>query len=169
VLSPGYFGVALNDGTGNEGFSTYTESFANTAMDDCDLEGLQFGDLNGDGRVDLLCVASDGTLSAYLNNGAGSDPGNPTWNKLGVIFSGHGYSRDMVRLADIDGDGRIDYLGLDDAGNAHGWRNVGTIQTTSPTWVDMGIVNSGGTMGDVNGIRFVCLSEKSTGSERKLC
>jgi hypothetical protein len=156
VLAPGHFGVALNNGTGRNGFSIYTESFSNTGMDDCDLKGLQFGDLNGDGRADVLCVASDGTLSAYLNSDAGDDPGNPIWNRLGVVLPGQGYSRDMIRLADIDGDGRVDYLGLDAAGNAHGWRNVGTTQTISPTWVDMGIINSGGTMGDVNGIRFVC-------------
>jgi hypothetical protein len=150
--------VALNDGTGNEGFSTYSEQLANEKMVDCDLDGFQFGDLNGDGRADVLCVASDGTLSAYLNSDGGSDPGNPIWIKLGVIFSAQGYSQSMVRLADIDGDGRVDYLGLDADGNVHGWRNVGTIETTTPTWVDMGIVNSGGTMGDVDGVRFVCLS-----------
>lgn len=137
-------------------------------MDDCDTEGFHFGDLDGDGRDDVLCLASDGTLSAYINTNIGADLfTNPFWISLGVILPGQGYTRDMVRLADIDGDGRIDYLGLDADGNAHGWRNVGTSQTT-PIWEDMGVVMSGGTMGDINGVRFVSPPQQPPESKRKL-
>jgi hypothetical protein len=148
--------VALNDATGIPAFGELEFSSAIANMIDCDMNSLQFGDLNGDGRDDALCLAPDGTLSAYMNSEAASNPGNTTWTGLGVIMSAQGYSRDMVRLADIDGDGRLDYIGLDAAGNARAWRNVGTQQTLTPSWLDMGIVNSGGTMGDVDGIRFVC-------------
>lgn len=116
---------------------------------------MRFGDLNGDGLADIFCVDSDGTLSAYLNANGGSLPAEPVWTDLGVVMSAQGYSNDMVRLADIDGDGRVDYLGIDADGNVRGWRNGDTEKTGSPSWVDMGIINSGGTMGDVNGIRFV--------------
>lgn len=149
------------------GFGTYTEYFANEQMDDCDLAGISFGDLNGDGLSDVLCLASDGTLSAYLN--MGGDAANPTWSTLGVIMPAQGYTRGQIRLADIDGDGRVDYLGVDAGGNVHGWRNVGTEHTTIPNWVEMGTVNSGDTMGDVDGIRFVCCSRTICKVGKKVC
>ncbi|KAH8688824.1 SGNH hydrolase-type esterase domain-containing protein [Talaromyces proteolyticus] len=149
----GVLGIVINDGTGKAGLWTYNEYALNISMGLC--PDMRFGDLNGDGLADCFCVGSDGTLSAYLNDGGGSFPTEPIWTALGVIMSAQGYSNDMVRLADIDGDGRVDYLGIDADGNVRGWRNVGTEKTGSPSWVDMGIINSGGTMGDVNGIRFV--------------
>jgi hypothetical protein len=116
---------------------------------------MRFGDINGDGLADYFCLNTDGSLSAYLNAGGGDFPAEPIWIPMGIIMTAQGYSNDIVRLADMDSDGRVDYLGIDADGNVRGWRNVGTEKTTVPSWVDMGIIDSGGTMGDVNGICFV--------------
>jgi hypothetical protein len=83
-----------------------------------------------------FCVASNRILSAYLNSNARDDPRNPIWTRLSIRFPRQGYLHDMVRLADIDSDGRVNYLGLDAAGNAYRWRNVGTIrQQGRPGWI----------------------------------
>lgn len=43
-----------------------------------------------------------------------------------MIKSNEGYLQDRVRWGDIDGDGRADYLVIDDGGNILAWRNSGT-------------------------------------------
>lgn len=131
---------------------TLNQYSSETSMGLC--PDMRFGDINGDGLADLFCVDTDGSISAYLNGGAGDFPAEPLWISVGVIMPAQGYSNDMVRLADIDGDGRVDYLGIDSGGAVRGWRNVGT-ENNVPDWIDMGNINFGGTMGDVNGIRFV--------------
>jgi hypothetical protein len=53
------------------------------------------------------------------------------------------------------GDGRIDYMCVDPTtGDIHAWRNGG--QGVAPAyWQDLGIIWTGGTMGDIAGFRFV--------------
>lgn len=52
---------------------------------------------------------------------------------------------------------------IDDAGNVSGWHNDLSSSTLDGlpivSFTAMGVINSGGTMGDVDGITFVCCSE----------
>ncbi|EPE08332.1 carbohydrate esterase family 3 protein [Ophiostoma piceae UAMH 11346] len=125
---------------------------------DCDADGTRFGDLNNDGLDDYLCLSPKGKLTAALNRG-----GNPpTFENVGVVhpeFSGD-YTRLMVRLADIDGDGRIDYCLIKDyamwcqrnGGNGETpsfWQDLGS---SVPTFTDHNKRNlSGILLGDING------------------
>ena len=47
-----------------------------------------------------------------------------------------GFGGDRVRMGDIDGDGRSDYLVMDDGGNILAWRNgwIGKLQVSSPRY-----------------------------------
>ncbi|EMT69780.1 hypothetical protein FOC4_g10000905 [Fusarium odoratissimum] len=57
-----------------------------------------------------------------------------------------------ARWGDIDGDGRADYMIIDNGGNVRAWRNSGTSDT--PTWQPLGLRFSAKCMGDIRGVRF---------------
>lgn len=107
-----------------------------------DRKGIQFGDWNGDGLCDILSVdKKTGSVDWWENTWVkGKDV--PTFAYRGVALAGGctqgwGVSRyDLgVRFADVDGDGRIDYLCLDSTATTSailntekGFRNVGQIK-----------------------------------------
>ncbi|PVH89306.1 carbohydrate esterase family 3 protein [Cadophora sp. DSE1049] len=89
---------------------------------------IRFADLNGDGRADYLWVKPDGAIEAYLNGGhiAGSaTPANIQWLPQGTIAAGIGKNGAGVRLANIAGVGRADYVWVDDVGALTGYLNTG--------------------------------------------
>ncbi|RFU33649.1 hypothetical protein B7463_g2678, partial [Scytalidium lignicola] len=121
-------------------------------------QGVMFADLNGDGRDEYLFVDEDGSLTAYLNLG-GSSPGQPGWLPQGVIATGVGAKRHQVHLADINGDGRVEYLVVDDkTGAVTSWANEGSAQGNDGpdagkiVWVPQGTIATG--IGDGKGVRF---------------
>ncbi|MFY1829890.1 FG-GAP-like repeat-containing protein [Myxococcus fulvus] len=61
---------------------------------------LDAGDLNGDGRGDLVVHYGSGTLRVLLGD---ADSGLSTWRNFGGSYNGG-----TVRLADVDGDGELD-------------------------------------------------------------
>ena len=63
--------------------------------------GVRFADLNGDNLDDVLYLHEDGSVDAWINQGA-----NPwSWRSIGrVAKSPEGASRDNVVFADIDGE-----------------------------------------------------------------
>lgn len=77
-------------------------------------------DLNKDGIADYILPSKDGNVTAWINGGK---PGqwtslgqiNPPWSKV---------TGDMIRMADVDGDGRADMIVLYQDGAAKVWRNV---------------------------------------------
>ncbi|MEU7134733.1 FG-GAP-like repeat-containing protein [Streptomyces sp. NPDC046261] len=79
-------------------------------------------DINGDGRADYLVVGRNGAVQAWVNKG-GDERGG--WSEYGQIAAGVGVPGDRVRFADVDGDGRADYLALDDNGGVRAWINEG--------------------------------------------
>ncbi|MFB9369901.1 FG-GAP-like repeat-containing protein [Kitasatospora albolonga] len=101
----------------------------------------RWADFDGDGRADRLVIADGGAVRALLNRGG---DGHGGWHDLGQIATGTTTDRTRVRLADLDGDGRTDYLTLTDNGavTAHlnrggdghgGWQNLGQIATGTTT------------------------------------
>jgi hypothetical protein len=66
------------------------------------FEDLQFGDLNGDGHLDLIAVgAFDTGFALHLGDGNGN------WQRQNMGLPDTGFGRDL-KLADINGDGRLD-------------------------------------------------------------
>jgi hypothetical protein len=71
-------------------------------------EDVGVGDVDGDGRTDLVLAAYDGVAVFHQNGIGGFDP---------VIFLGAGLRPQGVGIADVDGDGHVDIV-VANAGNA---------------------------------------------------
>ncbi|KAK4957916.1 hypothetical protein LTR10_004339 [Elasticomyces elasticus] len=102
----------------------------------CDQESLtyplassiHFADLNGDGRAEYLYVNPDGAVTAYLNLGGpdnGPNAAKVAWLPQGQIASGVGAIRNSIQFADLNGDGRAEYLWIHDDGSVDCWLNLG--------------------------------------------
>jgi hypothetical protein len=118
----------------------------------CNPRGIWWVDINGDGYDDFLCVSPNGDTLASINNRDGTASKPPTFNNIGMIKTNVGYAQDRVRWGDIDGDGRADYMILDNGGNVRAWRNSGT--GNKPSWQPLGLRFTAKNMGDMRGVRF---------------
>ncbi len=112
-------------------------------------------DLNADGLADVLSAYTRGSAirSTRLNNGARGFVLAPTWNlptaaDLYTIASGALFSRDEgVRLADVNGDGRVDIVKAKGGAPVTTWLNNGgpSPWVDSPAWESpIDFVNSSG-------------------------
>jgi lysophospholipase L1-like esterase len=100
-------------------------------------EQVRWADFDGDGKADYLALDSTGAVHAYLNRGG---DGHGGWADDGQVATGLSSVSDQIRFADIDGDGKADYLRinldgsvdayLNQGGDGHGgWVNDGQIAT----------------------------------------
>ncbi|KAL5325508.1 hypothetical protein ACEPPN_006635 [Leptodophora sp. 'Broadleaf-Isolate-01'] len=94
------------------------------------VHAVHFADLNGDGRAEYLWVDAKGAVTAFLNlgppNGIGSTTGaTVNWLPQGVIATGVGAARHEVQFADLNGDGRAEYLRVHPNGSVEAWLNLG--------------------------------------------
>lgn len=91
----------------------------------CLTRGQRWGDVNGDGLDDFICIGPDGNMYVSINRG-GNPPTFEALENGGLIKKGYSWaSQDRIRLGDIDGDGRLDYCAIDDKGDIYCWRNGG--------------------------------------------
>ncbi|KFY68955.1 hypothetical protein V496_00654 [Pseudogymnoascus sp. VKM F-4515 (FW-2607)] len=118
----------------------------------CNPRGIWWVNINADGYDDFLCVSPNGDTLASINNRDGTATSPPTFKNIGVIKRNVGYLQDRVRWGDIDGDGRADYMIIDDGGNVRAWRNSGTADI--PSWQPLGLRFTAKNMGDMRGVRF---------------
>ncbi|MEI5097710.1 VCBS repeat-containing protein [Streptomyces sp. PmtG] len=112
------------------------ESIGRVAAGVAPAEKVRFADIDGDGKTDYLVVEDDGSVKAWLNNG-GDERGG--WTELGQIAAGVA-PRDNVRFADFDGDGKDDYLVLEDDGAMKAWLNNGG---DAQGWIEVGRIAAG--------------------------
>ncbi|KAK5693162.1 hypothetical protein LTR97_010638 [Elasticomyces elasticus] len=146
-------GVAISQGGGTFGTYLYFD-FAPS----CKREGIHFVDITGDGRDDFCCLGPDGGLVCWENT-PGSDSRSPAWVSLGTVKESEGYPQAQVRLADIDGDGRTDYVVFDaSTSNIYGWRNGATKPGAPAYWYGMKGVISGLPAQALSGWDFVDLN-----------
>jgi hypothetical protein len=102
----------------------------------------RIADLDGDGLADY-CVVDPvtGAVSLWLNGNG--QPGNWIWYPKGEIASGIGAGVG-VRLADLDGDGKADYLWVDKNGSVTAYINGGYDAAASKwLWYPQGMIASG--------------------------
>jgi hypothetical protein len=140
----------------------------------CIPRGVWFLDMNGqsffcpqmcfnlltlyvaDGYDDIVCIDPAGNAYLSINQGDGTDSKPPTFKRVSdtaLIMSNQGYAQDRVRMGDIDGDGRGDYLIVDDSGNVWAWRN-GWVDDIPQYWQALGMRFPAKGMGDIRGVRF---------------
>ncbi|KAJ7696116.1 hypothetical protein B0H14DRAFT_3041203 [Mycena olivaceomarginata] len=85
---------------------------------------VRFADLNSDGRAEYLWLDAQGVTTAFLNLGS-TQGGMSKWLPSGVIATGVGAARHQVQFADLNGDGRAEYLFVHDDGSVDAWLNLG--------------------------------------------
>ncbi|GAB1203896.1 hypothetical protein APSETT445_002538 [Aspergillus pseudonomiae] len=137
--------------------------------DGCLARGVRWGDVNGDGLDDFICISREGHICLIHNNGDircwrnGGQKDAPTkeyggyWQDLGIVFKGKGMGDITgVRLVDINGDFRSDWLWLDDKGKVTTYiNNRGTGKNLIPDWREAGVTHAGmGVNGAKNRIKF---------------
>lgn len=132
---------------------------------------VQFADLNGDGaysptatrklndlvtdcgnlgRAEYLYVGGDGSVTAYLNLGGpdnGPNAAKVGWLPQGQIAGGRGAAnRSTVAFADLNGDGRAEYLVIHPDGSVEAWLNLGGPDNgpnaAKVSWLPQGIITS---------------------------
>ncbi|MFK4037045.1 GDSL-type esterase/lipase family protein [Nonomuraea wenchangensis] len=90
---------------------------------------IRFADLNGDGRADYVKVNDDSSVQAWINGGPNpKEPvggGDWLWFPQGTIAGGVGAPGSHIRLADLNGDGRADYVKVNDDSSVQAWLNGG--------------------------------------------
>ena len=108
---------------------------------------LRFADVDGDGKADYLYVHDDSSVELWINGGAGTS-GGWIWTPRGTIASGVGAPGSRIRFADVDGDGKADYLYVHDDSSVDLWINGGASASGGWTWYPRGTIASGvGTTG----------------------
>ncbi|KAI0965120.1 hypothetical protein F4678DRAFT_485612 [Xylaria arbuscula] len=128
----------------------------------CLTSGIRWGDVNGDGLDDFICIDLYGNMFVSINQGGNPPTFKPTGDG-GLIRKGESWvTQDRVRLGDMDGDGRLDYCAIDDKGDIYCWRNggVGLAPTTAEGGYWQGLVGGGPTFfaqGEPEGIDGVRL------------
>ncbi|KAK2780040.1 hypothetical protein FQN52_002265 [Onygenales sp. PD_12] len=79
---------------------------------------VRFADIDGDGYADYIVQSDDGAATVSINTkNVGNDDGKRNFEEAVVIAKGvDGVSGDKIQYADINGDGRADYLIVYDGG-----------------------------------------------------
>ncbi|CAM1508809.1 Fc.00g025480.m01.CDS01 [Cosmosporella sp. VM-42] len=98
-----------------------------TGSSQSDGDTVILGDLTGEGRADYMIVGVGGKVNGLINRRQETSLA-PRWSQLFNIAEGpDGARSDQVRLVDITGDGKVDYLLVDEkTGEVTLWENRGT-------------------------------------------
>ena len=104
-----------------------------------DQTRVEFADLNGDGKADLIRVNDDGTLTAWQNSNALADG----WAAPVGIGNAGTTDQTRVEFADLNGDGKADLIRVNDDGTLTAWQNNNAL---ADGWAaPVGIGNAGTT------------------------
>jgi hypothetical protein len=108
-------------GTVFDGFRTWNSvGTIRGPSENSSREKVLLADLNGDGIADYIVADNDGTLRAWINRGKPNE-----WTSIGKINPGwKSVKGNMIRLADVDNDGKADLIVLYQEGATKVWKNV---------------------------------------------
>jgi hypothetical protein len=128
---------------GNASFTLQTTDFINISTHNFQGAAPAVGDVDGDGRADLVVGHSDGTLS-YFKNNASSDGLQPDWqltqlqlqDLAGAVINVGGYAAPFVY--DIDKDGKKDLI----IGNIYGFVQYYRNESTTPGTVRLKLIKT---------------------------
>jgi hypothetical protein len=121
-------------------FDWVTNDFLGQFATNTKGSALAIGDIDGDGKDDLLIGKADGTIEYYKNNAA-SNTVQPNWqfivtlnDQFGTLKvdngpGGGGYATPFVY--DVDGDGKKDIVSGSQGGKLIFFRNTGTVGSPS--------------------------------------
>ena len=106
-------------------------------------------DINGDGLADYLWISDSGDVSLWINGNGTDSSGTYLWYPRGIIATGLGGTRNTTRFADIDGDGRADYLYVGSTGSLTAFLNYGSgaVPSCRPHGIRRAAWNGGSTLG----------------------
>ncbi|KAF6833212.1 hypothetical protein CPLU01_05731 [Colletotrichum plurivorum] len=101
------------------------------------LKTLRFPDINGDGRADYVYIGKGGALKHHLNTGSAGGE-DVLFLAQGGIATGAVSDISRLVFADLNGDGRDDYLIWDDDAGLTGFLNQPTQKEGVPVYIDQG-------------------------------
>jgi lysophospholipase L1-like esterase len=105
---------------------------------------VRFADIDGDRKAEYLVLGPNGSVDAYQY------AGGTTWNGLGRIANGSAQWTDkQIRFADIDGDGKAEYLVLGPNGSVDAYK-----YSSGTTWTDLGRIANGSAQWSDKQVRF---------------
>jgi hypothetical protein len=81
----------------------------------------RYADINGDKRADRILLTAKGGARAWINEGAVGAPARE--RDIGKLAGDAEVPPQDIQFADIDGDGRADFLRIERTGVAHAWLN----------------------------------------------
>ncbi|KAL2821004.1 hypothetical protein BDW59DRAFT_164409 [Aspergillus cavernicola] len=123
---------------------------------------VRLGDIDGDGRLDYCLTAGNGDISCWRNGGNKNTA--EYWQALGVVFTGKNTGNiGGIRLVDINGDHRSDWLYVNDDGSVDIYiNNRGHDKSLRPDWSDRGRTHAG--IGEKGARDYIDFPRNSAGS-----
>ena len=118
----GTVGVLLGNGDG-----TFQSAIHYNPGGD-EAQSIAVGDLNGDGKPDLLVANLCGSMSGCANGGVGVLLGNGDGTfQSAVSYSSGGYQAQSIAVGDVNGDGKLDLLVANVCGSLSNCSNGGVV------------------------------------------
>ncbi|MCR3753082.1 FG-GAP-like repeat-containing protein [Lentzea californiensis] len=102
-------------------------------VDTADPARVKYGDLDGDGKDDVVRINADGSLTGWKNSNAltGSWHAPSTIGSVGAADPAH------IQLADLNGDKRADLIKVNPDGSLTAWQNNNALAASwhAPVWI----------------------------------